>query len=70
MVNLQAGCSTQVTERKDNRLHSNLLNVLRAAGLVAEAKQEQHCPPSASVRLALFGGCKGIQFYILFTLKL
>lgn len=70
IVHLQAGCSTHLTDRKDNRLHSSLLNDLRHAGLVAEANtmffcKGSHCPPFVSFRFALFWSCKGRRQYSL-----
>lgn len=60
IVHLQAWCPTQLTDRKDYRLHLSLLNVLKHAGLLAEANTP-----------AFF--CKGMQdriFLLLFLLDL
>lgn len=63
IVNLQAGCSTQLTDRKGNRLHSSLLYVLRHAVantmFFCEGSQKWHCPPFVSFRFSLFWSCKG-----------
>lgn len=72
IVHLQAWCPTQLTDRKDYRLHSSLLNVLKHAGLVAEANtpaffckgtQDRHCPAFVSFRFALFWSLKGRPQY-------